>query len=311
MSTQLTERPSDTAVPAAEPDWAREAAASGPSGSPPPPAGDTAANSGGGRRPWSRRLAAGLLVLGLGVSSGTAGAYAATRLEGHTTTTPTATATASSATASSLASVAAAVKPSVVTVIVRSAGQEAEGSGIILGSDGVILTNNHVVAAAGAAASITVQFSNGQTAAATVVGTDPATDLAVIKAQGVSGLEAATLGDSSSLQVGDTVLAIGSPLGLEGSVTEGIVSALDRTITVAGDNHTSETLQDAIQTDAAINPGNSGGPLVNSAGQVVGITTANASVSGQSSGSIGVGFAIPIDHAKQVINQLMSGASGV
>jgi S1-C subfamily serine protease len=127
----------------------------------------------------------------------------------------------------------------------------------------------------------------------------------------VSGLKAATLGASSSLQVGDTVLAIGSPLGLEGSVTEGIVSALDRTITVAGDNHTSDTLQDAIQTDAAINPGNSGGPLVNSAGQVVGITTANASVSGQSSGSIGVGFAIPIDDAKQVINQLMSGAGGL
>jgi putative serine protease PepD len=309
MSTQLTERPPDTTVPAAEADRARGAAATGPSGSPTPPAGDTAANSGGGRRPWSRRVAAGLLVLGLGVSSGTAGAYAATRLEGHTTTTPTAT--ASSASASSLASVAAAVKPSVVTVIVRSAGQEAEGSGIILRSDGVILTNNHVVAAAGAAASITVQFSDGQTAPATVVGTDPATDLAVIKAQGVSGLKAATLGASSSLQVGDTVLAIGSPLGLEGSVTEGIVSALDRTITVAGDNHTSETLQDAIQTDAAINPGNSGGPLVNSAGQVVGITTANASVSGQSSGSIGVGFAIPIDDAKQVINQLMSGASGL
>ena len=307
MSTQLTERPPDTTVPAAEADRARGAAATGPSGSPTPPAGDTAANSGGGRRPWSRRVAAGLLVLGLGVSSGTAGAYAATRLEGPTTT--TSTATASSATASSLASVAAAFKPSVVTVIVRSAGQEAEGSGIILRSDGVILTNNHVVAA-GAAASITVQFSNGQTAAATVVGTDPATDLAVIKAQGVSGLKAATLGASSSLQVGDTVLAIGSPLGLEGSVTEGIVSALGRTITVAGD-HTSETLQDAIQTDAAINPGNSGGPLVNSAGQVVGITTANASVSGQSSGSIGVGFAIPIDDAKQVINQLTSGACGL
>jgi putative serine protease PepD len=305
MSTQLTERSPDTAVPAAEPDWARGAAATGPSGSPPPPAGPTAANSGGGHRPWSRRVAAGLLVVGLGVSSGTAGAYAATRLEGHTTTTPTATATA--ATASSLASVAATVKPSVVTVIVRSASQEAEGSGIILRSDGVILTNNHVVAAAAAAASITVQFSNGQTAPATVVGTDPATDLAVIKAQGVSGLKAATLGDSSSLQVGDTVLAIGSPLGLEETVTQGIVSALDRTITVASDNHTSETLQDAIQTDAAINPGNSGGPLVNSAGQVVGITTANASVSGQSSGSIGVGFAIPIDHAKQVINQLTSG----
>jgi putative serine protease PepD len=302
MSTQLNERPSNTAAPAAEPDRARGAAATDPSwGSPPPPAADTRANPGGGRRRWSRRLAVGLLVVGLGLSSGTVGAYAGTRLADHTTTTTT----TSVATAGSLASVAAAVKPSVVTVIVRSAGQEAEGSGIILRSDGVILTNNHVVAAAGAAAGITVQFSNGQKATATVVGTDPATDLAVIKAQGVSGLKAATIGNSGSLQVGDTVLAIGSPLGLEETVTQGIVSALDRTITVAGDNHSSETLQDAIQTDAAINPGNSGGPLVNSAGQVVGITTANASVNGQSSGSIGVGFAIPIDHAKQVINQLV------
>jgi putative serine protease PepD len=144
-----------------------------------------------------------------------------------------------------------------------------------------------------------------------VVGYDSASDLALIKTQGVSGLKAATLSDSSSLQVGDTVLAIGSPLGLDGSVTEGIASALDRTITVSGDNHTIETLRDAFQTDAAINPGNSGGPLVNRAGEVVGITTANASVSGQSSGSSGVGFAIPIDHAKQVINQLMSGAGNL
>jgi putative serine protease PepD len=303
MSTQLTERPTDTPVPDAEPDWAGWAAATGPSGSPPPPGGDT----GGGRRPWSRRLAAGLLVLGLGISSGTVGAYAGTRLADHTSTTTASTA-ATATSSSSLASVAAAVKPSVVTVIVRGAGQEAEGSGIILRADGVILTNNHVVAATGAAASITVRFSNGQTAAATVVGTDPATDLALIKAQGVSGLKPATLGSSGSLHVGDTVLAVGSPLGLEETVTQGIVSALHRTITVSGDNHTSETLDDAIQTDAAINPGNSGGPLVNGAGQVVGLTTANASVNGQSSGSIGVGFAIPIDHAKQVIDQLMAQA---
>jgi putative serine protease PepD len=306
MSTQLTERPTDTPAPDAEPDWAGWAAATGPSGSPPPPVGDSGANPGGRRRPWSRRLAAGLLVLGLAVSSGTVGAYAGTRLADHPTT--ASTATVATPTASSLASVAAAVKPTVVTVIVRGAGQEAEGSGIILRADGVILTNNHVVAAAGAAASITVQFSNGQTATATVVGTDPATDLALIKAQGVSGLKPATLGSSSSVQAGDTVLAIGSPLGLEETVTQGIVSALHRTITVSGDNHTSETLDDAIQTDAAINPGNSGGPLVNTAGQVVGITTANASVNGQSSGSIGVGFAIPIDHAKQVIDQLMAQA---
>jgi putative serine protease PepD len=307
MSTQLTERPTATPVPDAEPDWAGWAAATGPSGSPPPPAGDTGADPGGGRRPWSRRLAAGLLVLGLGISSGTVGAYAGTRLADHTSTTTASTA-ATATSSSSLASVAAAVKPSVVTVIVRGAGQEAEGAGIILRADGVILTNNHVVAAAGAAASITVQFSNGQTAAATVAGTDPATDLALLKAQGVSGLEAATLGSSGSLRVGDPVLAVGSPLGLEETVTQGIVSALHRTITVSGDDHTSETLHDAIQTDAAINPGNSGGPLVNGAGQVVGITTANASVNGQSSGSIGVGFAIPIDHAKQAIDRLIGQA---
>jgi putative serine protease PepD len=307
MSTQLTEPPTGTPVADAEPDWAGWAAATGPSGSPPPPEGDAPADPGGGRRWWSRRLAVGLLVLGLGVSSGTVGAYAGTRLAGHTST---ATApTAASATGSgSLASVAAAVKPSVVTVIVRGAGQEAEGSGIVLRADGVILTNNHVVAAAGAAAGITVQLSNGQTATATVVGTDPATDLAVIEAQGVSGLTAATLGSSGSVQAGDTVLAVGSPLGLEETVTQGIVSALHRTITVSGDNRTSETLDDAIQTDAAINPGNSGGPLVNRAGQVVGITTANANVNGQSSGSIGVGFAIPIDHAKQVIDRLIGQA---
>jgi putative serine protease PepD len=309
MSTQLTERPLDTPVPGAEPDWAWGAAATSPAGSPPPPAGDSRADPDGGRPRWPSRLAAGLLVVGLGVASGAAGAYAGTRLADHpTTTSSTATATVA---AGSSASVAAAVKPSVVTVIVHGAGQEAEGSGVILRADGVILTNDHMVAAAGAAGSLTVQFSDGQTAAATVVGTDPATDLAVIKAQGVSGLKAATLGDSGSLQVGDTVLAIGSPLGLEETVTQGIVSALDRTVTVAGDNHTSETLQDAIQTDAAINPGNSGGPLINSAGQVVGITTANASVNGQSSGSIGVGFAIPIDHAEQIIDQLVDGAGGV
>jgi putative serine protease PepD len=128
----------------------------------------------------------------------------------------------------------------------------------------------------------------------------------VIKAQGVSGLTPAELGSSSSLKVGDAVLAIGNPLGLHDTVTSGIVSALNRTITVCGDNGTTETLRGATQTDAAINPGHSGGALVNAVGQVVGITTASASLSGQDPGSIGVGFAIPIDQAKQVIAQLTS-----
>jgi putative serine protease PepD len=149
---------------------------------------------------------------------------------------------------------------------------------------------------------ITVQ-AGGQEAE----GSDPATDLAVIQAEGVSGLRPATFADSDSLEVGDTVLALGSPLGLEGSVTAGIVSALHRTITV-GDGQAGETIDDAVQTDAAINPGNSGGPLVDAAGRVVGITTANASVDGISSGSIGVGFAIPSSQARQVADRLLDQA---
>jgi putative serine protease PepD len=212
-----------------------------------------------------------------------------------------------STTETSLASVAAAVEPSVVSITVRSAGQQVEGSGVVLRSDGLILTNNHVVEDAAQGGRITVEFSDGSTATATVAGTDPSTDLAVIQAEGVSGLQAATFGDSDALQVGDTVLAIGSPLGLEGSVTAGIVSALHRTFDVDADGQAGTTINDAIQTDAPINPGNSGGPLVNSAGEVVGILTANASVS-QDAGSIGVGFAIPSNQVEQVARQLTGGA---
>ena len=164
-----------------------------------------------------------------------------------------------------------------------------------------------MVDALGAGAAVTVRLSDGTTATARVVGTDPVTDLAVIQAEGVSGLRPATFGDSDTLEVGDTVLALGSPLGLEGSVTAGIVSALHRTITV-GDGQSGETIDNAVQTDAAINPGNSGGPLVDAAGRVVGITTANASVEGTSAGSIGVGFAIPSSQARQVADRLLGEA---
>ena len=153
---------------------------------------------------------------------------------------------------------------------------------------------------------ITVDLSDGRTVAATVVGSDQATDLAVLQAEGVSGLKAATFSDSDTLEVGDTVLAVGNSLGLEGSVTAGIVSALHRSLDTDGGS-----LGDAIQTDASINPGNSGGPLVNAAGQVVGITTANASADGRSSGSIGVGFAIPSNRVEQVVNQLTGGVQTV
>ncbi|MEU4577378.1 MULTISPECIES: trypsin-like peptidase domain-containing protein [Nonomuraea] len=215
----------------------------------------------------------------------------------------------------SVAEVARRTQPSVVMI----QGASGEGSGVVLSADGLILTNNHVVVGAAQGGQMSVKFSDGKTAKATVVGTDPATDLAVIRAEGVSGLTAAQLGDSGRLQVGDSVLAMGSPLGLDGSVTMGIISALDRTLTVGGGGQEQlppgwgreqgqsgqpTTIGGAIQTDAAINPGNSGGALVNASGQVVGINTAIATAG--SNGSIGVGFAIPINTAKHVSEQLIS-----
>jgi putative serine protease PepD len=298
MSTQLTERPV-ASFPVADPSW----------GAAPPPAGPTGTGSAGGGRPrWRRRVAGGVAALALVLSSGLAGAYATTRLEDQpaVATTAVTAATATRAATGSLAAVAAKVTPSVVAVTVRAAGQEAEGSGVVLTADGAILTNNHVVAAIGSGATITVEFSDGSTAPASVAGTDPVTDLAVIEAKGVSGLQPATFGDSDTLAVGDTVLAVGSPLGLEGSVTAGIVSALHRTITVGDSDRSAETLDDAVQTDASINPGNSGGPLVDDTGRVVGVTTANASVDGASAGSIGVGFAIPGNQARQVADRLLA-----
>jgi putative serine protease PepD len=218
-----------------------------------------------------------------------------------------------------LSRVAADVLPSVVSITVESGRGAAEGSGVILSDDGQILTNNHVVEAAGDGADITVTFSNGDNADARILGRDPATDLAVIQASDVSGLTPAELGNSADLHVGDTVLAIGSPLGLTGSVTSGIVSALNRSITLGGSSEGSPfgnqggsqttAVIDAIQTDAAINPGNSGGPLINARGQVIGINTAIASTAGDmgggQSGNIGVGFAIPIDDARDVADQLI------
>jgi putative serine protease PepD len=198
-------------------------------------------------------------------------------------------------------------------------------------SNGSILTNNHVISAAADGGTITVTFSNGDTAKATIVGRDASTDLAVIKASGVSNLKPATFGDSDSVHVGDTVLAIGSPLGLEGSVSAGIISALHRPVDVGSDEQqqnpfgdpfgqqqqqqsqgsgTSTVLNDAIQTDAPINPGNSGGPLVDAQARVIGINSAIASLSGGGtgqSGNIGVGFAIPVDEAQRVATQLLKG----
>jgi putative serine protease PepD len=203
------------------------------------------------------------------------------------------------------------VLPSVVMIEVSGANGSGSGSGIILSADGKILTNNHVVALAGKGGSLSVSFNDGSHAKAKVLGADPLTDTAVIQAQGVSGLTPATLGHSSSLQVGQGVVAIGSPFGLDATVTSGIVSALDRPVDVGTVSQGNATVYPAIQTDAAINPGNSGGPLVNLSGEVVGIdaaiqTATNATTQGEP-GSIGLGFAIPIDEVLPIVQEMIKG----
>jgi len=217
------------------------------------------------------------------------------------------TTNAASITDGSVTEVASSVLPSVVKINVVTSQGAGSGSGVVLSSDGQILTNNHVVEAAGPGG-LTVAFDDGSTAAARVVGTDPLTDLAVIQAEDASGLVPARIGSSDDLAVGQEVVAIGSPFGLESTVTSGIVSALDRPVDTGGSPDATSAVIPAIQTDAAINPGNSGGPLVDAAGQVVGINTAirTASTAG-SGGSIGLGFAIPIDQARAIVAQLSEG----
>ena len=204
--------------------------------------------------------------------------------------------------------VAEKVLPSVVTISAKGASSSGTGSGEVIRTNGYILTNNHVIAPAVSGGSLTVYFSDGKTAAATLVGRDPLTDLAVIKVN-EPDLAAIPVGSSGSLVVGQPVVALGAPLGLSSTVTSGIVSALDRTIEVPGESSQSALLINAIQTDAAINPGNSGGALVNCNGQFVGIPSAGASVpssSGESSGgSIGLGFAIPADYAIPAANEII------
>jgi putative serine protease PepD len=219
-------------------------------------------------------------------------------------------ASSASAVANSTEAAAAKVLPSVVKIYGANQQQSGSGSGIVLTADGQILTNNHV-AELGVGGSLAVSFNDGTTAKATIVGRDPLTDLAVIQAHGVSGLTPATLGSSENLDVGQPVVAVGSPFGLESTVTTGIISALNRPVTTQGEAmNDPTTVFPAIQTDAAINPGNSGGPLVNLDGQVIGINSAiqtdTSSFSGQG-GSIGLGFAIPISDAIPIAQQLRAG----
>ena len=214
----------------------------------------------------------------------------------------------------SVEAVAQEVLPSVVKIDVAGAQGTGSGSGIVLTADGTILTNNPVVEGALDGGAIRVSFDDGTSTEAEILGTDPLTDTAVIQAAGVSDLTPATIGKSANLGVGEGVVAIGSPFGLDATVTSGIVSALDRPVNVGSDDEGNSTTYPAIQTDAAINPGNSGGPLVDMTGAVVGInssirTAASQSPYGQSgqAGSIGLGFAIPIDEVMPIVEQMIAG----
>jgi S1-C subfamily serine protease len=265
-----------------------------------------------GRRVQRRALAVlGLVALLVGTAGGLVGrltADGASRL-----TEPGAT--LSSVTESkerppgSVADIAARTVPAVVSLEVRVGEEAGTGSGIVIQGDGYVLTNNHVVApaAAGAGSRLDAVFADGTRAPARIVGRDPKTDLAVVKVD-VANPVVAAIGSSAELAVGDGVIAIGSPLGLVGTVTQGIVSALDRPVRLDAGDSGADAVIDAIQTDAAINPGNSGGPLVDSTGAVIGINTAIRSIgatSGNEGGSIGLGFAIPIDTARGIAEELI------
>lgn len=266
------------------------------------------------RRRGTRWVAAAAAIVLLGAASGAGGAALYDQLTDDSGTSPVVssldsdTSSDAQATSGQVEKVAKAVLPSVVQINVAGGSEAGSGTGIVISSDGDILTNNHVVEAAADRGTITVAFSDGTSESAETIGRDPKTDLAVVKVDR-NGLTPATFGKSSDLAVGEEVVAIGSPFGLESTVTSGIVSALNRPVTSSDGAGQNQTVFPAVQTDAAINPGNSGGPLVDLEGRVVGINSAirSGGATAASAGSIGLGFAIPIDLAKSVADQLVKG----
>jgi len=281
-------------------------------------------------------LLAAVAIVAAAIGGGTA--YGIQELTGSDTVTSSSTSTSvvPSSAKGTVAGVAKAVSPSIVEINATSNAGESTGSGVIITSDGEIITNNHVISGA---TSIKVSTSDGRTYTAKVVGTDSKKDLALIKLENASGLTVATLGNSDGVQVGDEVVAIGSPEGLTGTVTSGIVSALNRDVTVAtdegqdqgqsqgggngqwpfefggqqfnGDTGSSTTTYKAIQTDASLNPGNSGGALIDMNGNIIGINSAMYSASSDSStaGSAGLGFSIPINTVKSDLATLRAGGA--
>ncbi|MEU9986358.1 trypsin-like peptidase domain-containing protein [Streptomyces sp. NPDC048045] len=281
-------------------------------------------------------LLAAVAIVAAAVGGGTA--YAFRELAGNDTVTSAGTTTnvVPSSKKGDVAAIASAVSPSVVEIQATLSNGTSTGSGVIITGNGEIVTNNHVVSGAD---TIKVRTSDGKSYPAEVVGTDSSKDLALIKLKGASGLKPAALGNSSGVQVGDTVVAIGSPEGLTGTVTSGIVSALDRDVTVStdesqgqdqsgdgqwpfqfggrqfnGDTGSSTTTYKAIQTDASLNPGNSGGALIDASGHIIGINSAMYSSSSQASsssdaGSVGLGFAIPVNTVKSDLAKLRAGST--
>ena len=206
----------------------------------------------------------------------------------------------------SIADIAEAVLPSVVSILIEAGSESGSGSGFIVQSDGYILTNNHVAAPAANGGELTVVFDNGDKATAKIVGRNTSYDLAVLKVE-KKGLPTAVLGNSDQVKVGELVIAIGAPLGLNGTVTSGIISSLNRPVTAGGRGDLA--FINAVQTDAAINPGNSGGPLLDGVGRVIGVNSAIATLAGTSNaevGSIGLGFAIPINSAKRIAEEIIA-----
>lgn len=284
-------------------------------------------------------LLAAVAIVAAAVGGGTA--YAFQELTGKDTvaTSSTTTAVVPSSKRGDVATIAATVSPSVVEVEATLSNGSSTGAGVIITSGGEVITNNHVISGA---TSVKVKTSDGKSYTAKVVGTDSKKDLALLKLENASGLKAATLGNSAGVRIGDTVVAIGSPEGLTGTVTSGIVSALNRDVTVStdesqsqgsgsggsgqwpfqfggqqfnGDTGSSTTTYKAIQTDASLNPGNSGGALIDANGNIIGINSAMYSSSSDSSssssdaGSIGIGFAIPINTVKADLASLRAGGS--
>ncbi|SNR39685.1 S1C family serine protease [Blastococcus mobilis] len=270
------------------------------------------------RRPGRLRIGLAGLVAGALIGGG-AGAGVATLLDDPSGT-PRTGAVAQNViiedpqTATTATAAAAKAAPSVVTIYVTSGSGSGSGSGVVLTEDGYVLTNNHVVAEGGRSGSVQVRTSDGTLYDATVVGTDAASDLAVVRLDGAEDLNPATFADSDDVQVGDVAVAIGAPLGLSNTVTDGIISATNRAV-ATGSTQDDATVIDALQTDAAINPGNSGGALVNGAGEVIGINTAIATVasgvpgSQSQSGNIGVGFAIPSNTAERIAQEIIGTGS--